>query len=91
MAESVNDTVQEQVGEGNQYNESNQTQIGNLGTTYRTRFADVNQLDACRFQFDIPPGWKVESEQVGALMGFTTRIRWKIWCSDGTGEYHKSC
>ncbi|WP_455190568.1 hypothetical protein [Eubacterium ramulus] len=68
VAESVNDTVQEQVGEGNQYNESNQTQIGNLGTTYRTRFADVNQLDACRFQFDIPPGWKVESEQVGALM-----------------------
>lgn len=68
VAESVNDTVQEQVGEGNQYNESNQTQIGNLGITYRTRFADVNQLDACRFQFDIPPGWKVESEQVGALM-----------------------
>ena len=68
VAESVNDTVQEQVGEGNQYNESNQTQIGNLGTTYRTRFADVNQLDACRFQFDIQPGWKVESEQVGALM-----------------------
>jgi len=50
-----------------QENDSSQTEIGNLGTTYKTRFADVNQIDASRFQFDIPFGWKVESEEVGTI------------------------
>ena len=39
--------------------------MGNLGTTYKTRFAEANTLDAPVFQFDVPFGWSVTTEQVG--------------------------
>ena len=50
-----------------QENSTSQSVTGNLGTTYKTRFADENQIDASRFQFDIPSGWNVESEEVGTI------------------------
>lgn len=46
-------------------NEIDLSDVGNLGTTYKTRFAEANTLDAPVFQFDVPFGWSVTTEQVG--------------------------
>lgn len=70
-------------GDTSQETSTSQSDTGNLGTTYKTRFADVNQIEqASVFQFDIPSGWKVESEEVGAL---TDYIQEKIVISNNRG------
>lgn len=41
------------------------TDTGKKGRTYKTRFGEVNNVPAQEFQFDIPWGWDVASEEVG--------------------------
>ena len=38
---------------------------GNVGVTYTTRYGEVNAITCPKFQFDIPSGWSVTTEEVG--------------------------
>lgn len=38
---------------------------GNVGVTYTTRYGEVNMITCPKFQFDIPSGWSVTTEEVG--------------------------
>lgn len=41
------------------------TETGKKGSTYITRYSEVHNISCPMFQFDIPYGWEVESEEVG--------------------------
>ena len=41
------------------------TETGKQGSKYITRYSEVNNIACPVFQFDVPWGWKIESEEVG--------------------------
>lgn len=41
------------------------TETGKQGSKYITRYSEVNNIACPVFQFDLPWGWKIESEEVG--------------------------
>ena len=41
------------------------TETGKQGSKYITRYSEVNNIACTVFQFDVPWGWKIESEEVG--------------------------
>ena len=42
------------------------TETGKQGSKYITRYSEVNNIACPVFQFDVPWGWKIESEEVGS-------------------------
>ena len=38
------------------------------GDIYVTRYGEVNQCDSTAFQFEIPKGWEIQTEEVGGSM-----------------------
>lgn len=41
------------------------TETGKQGSKYITRYSELNNIACPVFQFDVPWGWKIESEEVG--------------------------
>ena len=44
------------------------TETGEQGDIYVTRYGEVNQCDSTAFQFEIPKGWEIQTEEVGGPM-----------------------
>ena len=44
------------------------TETGEQGDIYVTRYGEVNQCDSTAFQFEIPKGWEIQTEEVGGSM-----------------------
>lgn len=41
---------------------------GEQGDTYVTRYGEVNHCDSTAFQFEVPRGWEIQTEEVGGPM-----------------------